>query len=278
MPPDAGPAAPPDGLTYLDCHAAVGHWTLPPPEGSLDPPGLRRALSEAGIGGALVHHGLGRDYDPQAGNDVLLAELEELSTTRSEGRAESGTDVPALIPCVTLLPPDTGELPPPEEHLPWLIRRGVRGARLYPRSQNFSLEPWCSGRLLAALERHRLPLSIDLAETDWEALHRLCAAYPALPVLVTRVNYRHERYLYPLLRQHPRLYVELSLFQGHRAIEEVVQRFGPRRLLFGTGLPHFTPGGPRLMVARADVGESARRAIAGDNLRHLMAGAREEGA
>ena len=119
----------------------------------------------------------------------------------------------------------------------------MRGARLYPRSQNFSLEPWCSGRLLAALERHRLPLSIDLAETDWEALHRLCAAYPALPVLVTRVNYRHERYLYPLLRQHPRLYVELSLFQGHRAIEEVVQRFGPRRLLFGTGLPHFAPGG-----------------------------------
>ena len=32
------------------------------------------------------------------------------------------------------------------------------------------------------------------------------------------------------------------------------------------------------MVARADVGESARRAIAGDNLRHLMAGVREEGA
>ena len=89
----------------------MGHWTLPPPEGSLDPPGLRRALSEAGIGGALVHHGLGRDYDPQAGNDVLLAELEESSTTRSEGRAESGTDGPALTPCVTLLPPDTGELP-----------------------------------------------------------------------------------------------------------------------------------------------------------------------
>jgi predicted TIM-barrel fold metal-dependent hydrolase len=175
-----------------------------------------------------------------------------------------------LVPCVTLLPPDTAELPPPDEHLPALIRQGVRGARLYPKSHNFSLAEWCAGGLLAAMERHRLPLSIDLAETSWDDLHGVCAAHFELPVIVTRVNYRHERVLYPLFRHHPRLHVEISYFQGHRGIEEVVDRFGPERLLFGSGLPFYTPGAPVVMVVRADVGDAARQAIAGGTLRRLM--------
>jgi predicted TIM-barrel fold metal-dependent hydrolase len=183
---------------------------------------------------------------------------------------ERGGDAGTLVPCVTLLPPDTEEVPPPAAHLPALIRQGVRGARLYPKSHNFNLAEWCAGGLLAAMERHRLPLSIDLAETSWPELHDVCAAHPDLPAIVTRVNYRHERVLYPLLRLHPRLYVEISYFQGHRGIEEVVDRFGPERLLFGSGLPFFTPGAPVVMVVRADVGDAARRAIAGGNLRRLM--------
>jgi hypothetical protein len=258
-------------LEFWDCHAAVGRWTLPPPAGAgaLDPDALRAELAAAGVDGALVHHGLGRDYDPAAGNEALLRELGQVDPAGERGDA-GGT----LVPCVTLLPPDTAELPPPAEHLPALIRRGVRGARLYPRSHNFDLAEWCAGGLLAALERHRLPLSIDLAEAPWRDLHGVCAAHPDLPVIVTRVNYRHERVLYPLFRHHPRLHVELSFFQGHRGIEEVVDRFGPERLLFGSGLPFFTPGAPVMMVARADVGDAARRAIAGGNLRRLMEGVR----
>ena len=57
-----------------------------------------------------------------------------------------------------------------------------------------------------------VPLSIDLAETTWQDLHGVCAAHPDLPVIVTRVNYRHERVLYPLFRHHPRLHVEISFF------------------------------------------------------------------
>ena len=62
-------------LEFWDCHAGIGRWTLPPPAGALDVAGLRAELAYAGIAGALVHHGLGRDYDPAAGNEVLLREL-----------------------------------------------------------------------------------------------------------------------------------------------------------------------------------------------------------
>ena len=254
------------GLAFWDCHAAIGRWTLPPPAGALDPAGLRAELAHAGIAGALVHHGLGRDYDAAVGNEALLRELAE-APAAGDGEA-------ALVPCVTLLPTHTEELPPPAEHLPALIRAGVRGARLYPKTQNFSLEEWCAGELFAAVERHRLPVSVDLAETDWNTIHRVCAAHPALPLIVTRVNYRHERFLYALFKEHAALRVEISFFQGHRGIEEVVERFGAQRLLFGTGLPFYETGGPTAMVTLADVGDEARRAIAGGNLLGLFEGVR----
>ena len=241
-------------LDWMDCHAAIGRWTVPPPAGPLDEAGLLAELDAAGIGGALVHHGTARDYDPAAGNDLLLAERTS----------------PRLVPCATLLPPATAELPPPDVALPALLAAGVRAVRLYPRSHNFSLAAWCSGPLLDVLERRRVPLSVDLAETDWEGIHRLCEGYPGLPVIVTRVNYRQERFLYPLWERHENLHVEISFFQGHRGLEEAVERFGSRRLLFGTGLPFFDAGGPVVTVARCEVDEAARRDIAGENLRRLL--------
>lgn len=282
---DPAPGGPAPGETapaFWDCHAAIGRWTLPPPAGALDVAGLVEELGRAGIVGALVHHGLGRDYDPAAGNAVLMGELAtapaqmEVAHGTALGAAPAAKEDPLaatparLVPCATLLPSHTGEFPPPDEHIPALIEQGVRAVRLYPRSHNFSLEEWCAGELLGALERYRLPVSVDLSETDWGALHGVLGAHPALPVIVTRVNYRQERFVYPLLRQHPTLHVEVSLFQGHRAIEEVVGRFGPRQLLFGTGLPFYDAGAPMVMVARADVDAAAQLAIGGGNLLRLL--------
>jgi predicted TIM-barrel fold metal-dependent hydrolase len=187
---------------------------------------------------------------------------------------DTSEELPALIPCVTLLPHHAAEFPPPDEHVPQLLAQGVGAVRLYPKAHNFSLAEWCAGDMLAALERHRVPLSIELGETNWGDVHTLCAGHPALPVIVTRVNYRQERYLYALWERHANLHVDISHFQGHRAVEEAVQRFGPQRLLFGTGLPFYSPGGPVLMVVRAEIDAAARETIAGGNLRRLLAGNR----
>ncbi len=252
----------PDWPAFWDCHAAIGRWTVPPPGGWLDEAALRRELQASGIAGALVHHGLARDYDPAIGNEALLQEIGAAST---------------LLPCVTLLPHHTGEVPPPRAHVPQLLAQGACAVRLYPKSHTFSLAPWCAGDLLETLAEHRVPLSIELAETSWETLHEVCSAHPALPVIVTRVSYRQERYLYALWERHDNLYVDISHFQGHRAIEEAVERFGPERLLFGTGLPFYAPGGPVLLVMRAEIDEPARRAIAGGNLLRLIGAVRARG-
>ena len=242
-------------MEFWDCHAGIGRWTVPPPAGPLEAPDLVAEMAHARIARALVHHGLARDYDAAAGNEALLREV---------------TGLPDLIPCATLLPHHTGEFAHPRDLLPSLIGAGVRAVRLYPKSHRFSLEAWCAGSLLAGLEAHHLPLSIDFEETSWSEIHALCTDYPALPVVVTRVNYRQERYLYALWERHATLHVESSLLQQHRGIEQIVDRFGPERLLFGTGLPYYAAGAPILMVVRADIGDAARQAIASGNLRRLL--------
>ncbi|MGH2351297.1 MAG: amidohydrolase family protein, partial [Chloroflexota bacterium] len=205
-----------------------------------------------------------------------LQELPPLPEVRGSGEhtASDPARDPArgvqLVSCATLLPHHTGEFPPPHEHIPQLLAQGVRAVRVYPKSHTFSLASWCAGDLLAVLEAHRVPLSVELAETTWDQLHQLCGDHPQLPVLVTRVGYRLERVLYPLWARHPNLYIDLSHFQAHRAIEAAVERFGPRRLLFGTGLPFYSAGASVLAVLRAEIEAEAREAIAGRNLRQLL--------
>ena len=76
--------------------------------------------------------------------------------------------------------------------------------------------------------------------------------------------------MYPLFEKYAGFHIELSNYCGHRGIEELVRRFGAKRLLFGTRLPYFTPGSAIGMLGYADVSEAERKQIAGDNLRRLL--------
>jgi predicted TIM-barrel fold metal-dependent hydrolase len=49
-----------------------------------------------------------------------------------------------------------------------------------------------------------------------------------------------------------------------------VERFGAERILFGSRLPLYTPGAPLAVLLTARVPDSAKRAIAGGNLRRLL--------
>jgi predicted TIM-barrel fold metal-dependent hydrolase len=64
--------------------------------------------------------------------------------------------------------------------------------------------------------------------------------------------------------------IEISGYQPHRAIEEIAQRFGARRLLFGSGLPVFEPGSAVAMVTYAELPQDQKQMIAGGNLESLL--------
>ena len=245
-------------LSFFDCHASVGRVGYPHLLDIPDAPGLLGEMAVAGIDEALVYHMVARFGDPPTGNRLVLDEVR---------------DHPELHPVWVLLPHHTGEMPHPEVLLRDMRAAGVKAARLFPGRANhgLSLAAWCVGNLLDALAASRVPLLLDAEAVSWEEVHDLLDKHAGLPVVMTNCSYRHNRYLYPLFERYPALRVEMSRYLGAGAVEDVVRRFGSRPLLFGTNMPQYTGTAAVAVVAYADISPEDKAAIAGGNLRRLLA-------
>ena len=242
---------------FFDCNCMIGRSSTPTSGMPFEAGEIVRELAYCDIGEALVFHALAKEYAPAFGNERLMDEIRNRKN---------------LHPCWVLMPHHTGEMPEPDTVVQEMRRNDVRVARMFPALslQHFGLDEWTCGPLFRALEAHRIPLFLELDQTNWGEIHALCDRHPELPVVVCNVNYRIARRLYSLLERFEHLYVELSGYLGHRAIEAVCRRFGGGRLLFGTRMPFFTPAPPAMLVRYANISDEERRKIAGENLRDLL--------
>lgn len=238
---------------FFDCNCMLGRPSVPSKDALTTREEIEAELVYCGIEDALVFHYLARDYDPAVGNARLLEEI--------EGH-------PCFHPGWVVLPDHTEETPDVEE----MLSKGVKAARMYPKAgiHGFSLQDWCAGNVLGALEAHRVPLFLDLEQTDWNEVYELCARHPHLPVVITNLGYRINRHLYPLFAQCEHLCVEVSGYQGHAAIEDVCRKYGAHHLLYGSRLPLFSPGATMALIAYANISDAQKRMIAGDNLRNML--------
>ncbi|WP_405394154.1 amidohydrolase family protein [Microbispora hainanensis] len=258
-------------MRYLDCNTFIGR-----PAGHR--PHLTRAVSagdlvaemdRVGVHEAAVYHVLAHEYAPETGNELLLRELRQAP----EGVRER------LRPVGVVLPPHTGEMPEPERLVADLLAAGVRMARVFPSSvmagHRFSLASWCSGELLAELERVRMPLAVDFTlfrrgEPPWREIHDLAGNHPGLPVILMDIQGRNNRTLYPLLKRFGNLLVQSAGFNVHRGLEDLAARFGAHRVVFGSGFPLRSLGGARLHLDRADLPEADKELIASGTLTRLL--------
>ncbi|GAA5038171.1 putative TIM-barrel fold metal-dependent hydrolase [Thermocatellispora tengchongensis] len=259
-------------MRYLDCNTFIGRPSGHRPylTRAVSPGELAAEMDRVGIHEAAVYHVLAHEYAPQTGNELLLSEL---------GRAPEGVRE-RLRPVGVVLPPHTGEVPEPEELVAGLLAAGVRMARIFPSSEmaghRFSLAPWCSGELLAALERVRMPLAVDFTlfrrgEPPWREVHDLAEGHPGLPVILMDVQGRNNRTLYPLLKRFGNLYVQSAGFNVHRGLEDLCSRFGAHRVVFGSGYPLRSMGGARMQLDGAGLPAADRELIASGTLAGLLA-------
>ena len=219
---------------------------------------LETELASRFITGGLVSHWRGKVVSAQEGNRSLIDALKG----PDDNLFAVWTGLP-LFPAET-----TGPVPGVDE-----VSEKVRGVRLFPRSHNFPLETWCVGPLCEWLEARRMPLFIWHVELDWPSLYRLARAFPKLPIVLetqTQKILYHTRPLFSLMRDCANVYVELSNFAGVGFIEYAVGAFGADRFLFGSFLPVSDPFVPIGMVLDADIAESEKALIAGENLRRLI--------
>jgi predicted TIM-barrel fold metal-dependent hydrolase len=232
----------------------IGTVTVPQPGAFHSADALIAEMEFVGIGEALVYHALAKEYHPLAGNDVLMEQI-----AGCEG----------LHPMWVLLPDTNSDMPGPDELISQMKRGNVRAARLFPRGYGSILDERTYGPLLSALEDEKIPLFIDKDQVD-QNLAEVCEKHPGLPVVLTEADWRSNRVLYPLLRDFPNLHLEIGRYQAYQGIEDVCEKFGAERLLFGTHLPYASPGAAITMVTHADISDEEKQKIAGGNLRRLL--------
>jgi len=242
-------------LDVFDANIVFGRFSVLPAYGVCftEEEELLAAMSRFSISRGIVRHAYGRDYHPAAGN-------ERLAGLRSD-RVEK---------CFALLPHYTGEMGSAEEIVDHLKSRMIRFVTFYPATHNYFFSSHTCGALLGLLAEEEIVILLEQEEVEYERVYEVCRHIPELHVVLLGAAYRDNRYIYPLLEEVENVYVGLSRFCGAGFIEDVVKRFGPHRLVFGSNLPLYSPGGPLTALLYADISEDAKRMIAGNNLRSLL--------
>lgn len=239
---------------FFDANAMLGRW---PTEklAFYRVEDLVKRMDYVGINKALVYHSLAQLYDPMSGNKILMEEIKQYNQ---------------LYGCWVLVPPFTPEIGTVDEIMAKMKENNIQAIRLCPKEHGFKLTPWNTGELLTALEQKRVPVFIDGDQVELGNIQSLCETYPQLPVVLTRSGYRGVRMLYALLAQYENFYLEISSFLLYRGLEEVVEKFGAQRILFGTGMPIQDPAGAVTKLRYADITEEAKEMIAHRNLERLL--------
>ncbi len=244
-------------IVFFDCNCSFGTIPRPAFQYARCASELLEEMDFCGISKGLVYHAGMRFSSPVIWNNGLLKQIKH---------------EPRLIPTWAILPPQTGEMVNPQELFAEMKACGIQALRAFPQEHRYCLDKLTFGSLFEVLIQYKIPL---FAKENILKLKDLLADFPDLTVVAMNQGpHSFERYLRPLLDAYPNLYVDTSYFITDGGIEEFCERYGPGRLLFGSGYPDNCRGGAVLHLLHADISEEAKKAIASDNLERLLNEAR----
>jgi predicted TIM-barrel fold metal-dependent hydrolase len=244
-------------LPWLDAHCWIGVGA----QGTLCPvttfDETRQLLERYGIRRAIVAHAVARDYDLTIGNRLLMETLAGQECFWGAAVLAPGGDAPHKF----------------REHVELLIVGRIRLVRIFPRSHNWLLSPWCAGPWLDVLEELRMPVAVWHTEASWDEVAAVCQAHPRLPVIVEGPNRKliyHSRVYYRLLEQFANFHLEIHNLVSYLGVDDIVRRFGSRQLIFGTFFPRQDPNVPMMLVTHGELRPADQENIAHANMERLM--------
>lgn len=250
-----------EGLDFFDANVCLGAGSASQP--FLTANDIIEELDRLGIEEALVYHSLSL-REPDLGNRRLLEQI------RDYGR---------LHPCWVLVPPFTGEIPPPGK-LSAVLREvekscgGRLAVRLFPDVFGFPFRSWSLGGLATLLAVFRIPVILEYRSgpIQWDAIAEVLTHTPGLRLIISAESFDSDlRPLYAICSQYENTYVELSGFHHSGGIEDFSERIGVERLIFGTRLPSYDGSQTLSYVLYSELAPREKMLVAGGNLRQLLA-------
>ncbi|MCD6333726.1 MAG: amidohydrolase family protein [Candidatus Latescibacteria bacterium] len=251
-------------MEMFDCNVCLGLPCTPsvPPDAYIEKAeDLLDRMAFCGINQALVRHIAMEEESPVVGNQLLIREIASFDR---------------LEPSWAILPPQTGELGTPDELVARMKTDGVRALWAFPSKHHYLLTGTTFGGLFEILIQRRIPLFVSAKERSngiegFAMIEALLRDFPKLVLVATDHGcWGEDRLFRPLIERYEHFYIDTSRYELAGGIRDFCDRYGPHRMLFGTGFPEIPMGGAFLTLLHAEISDQAKAAVFGGNLQRLL--------
>lgn len=214
---------------------------------------------------AIVYHISQKTIHPYEGNEILKKEISK---------------IPNLYGIWTILPFQTGEIEK-EKILKEMKENKIVGFNLFPKRHNFFFDKITSGSFLSEIEEKKIPLFLDVGSVegvDFKDVYEILKDFPELTCILCNIGiWNRDRYTFPLLEKFKNVYLESSLLSLQEGgIEEIVKRFGSKRIVFGSGFPERYMEASILQIIHSEISEKDKENIAHKNIEMIVKEAKYE--
>ena len=217
---------------------------------------LIEKMDYAGIEKAMVWYRPQFDGDPIQGNEEMIEQIQGY-----EDR---------LIPTWTILPAITDTDFAPENFFDKMKANHVKGLRAYPENNRYFLCDVTMGEQLSLISELKIPLYLS-PMFGWEMVYKVLEEFPDLTVVLSNIGWwPSARLIWPLLKRYPNFYFETGDFSQPHGLEEVCQKFGSHRVLYGSNFPTNAPAGSIYTLLKAKISDEDRENIACRNMERLL--------
>jgi predicted TIM-barrel fold metal-dependent hydrolase len=248
-------------MDFCDCNCAYGIAMKPPLAPALTPTEVLAEMDLCHVARALVRNLAISEQTPEVGNLLTSQDL-------------AGHE--RLTPTWAILPPQTGELGTVDEFLAAMDKAGVRSLWAFPSDHRYLLNTTTFGGLFEEMVKREIPLFLPRAQGSggldcYATADAVLRDFPNLYLIVAGQGpWGEDRYFRPLMERFPNFGVDTSRYELDGGIAEIVKKYGPHRLYFGTSFPNTPMGGAMLTLLHAAISEEERGWVAGGNLRRLV--------
>ena len=154
---------------------------------------------------------------------------------------------------------------------------GIRGFRLYPLYNGYSLKKVHQkivNRLIGAsipiIIPYRLIMNWSLPTLSSSEIESFIPKVPDLPIILCGGNYPELAATMDIMLRFENVHFETSCLQTWNGIKNLVDMIGAERVLLGLGLPLQYPACGLTKVEHADISETDKRKIMGENAKRLF--------
>lgn len=205
---------------------------------------------------AAVWHRAMFDYDPIKGNEILT------ETIRGCGDR--------LLPVWAILPAISDMEFAPDTFFDQMKKNGVKMLKAFPLQNRYILCDVTMGDQLKAMEELKIPLYLE-PQPDYQYIYDVLKEFPNLTVILNNIGiWPSARLIYPLLKRYPNVYLETGDMGMTHAYEQICEKFGSHRLLYGSNFPSNSPGCSLNCLLKAQISDEERENIAHRNIERLL--------